>query len=63
MSAPLGFLMPGQTGTPGKSGMHPDSASKRQQWTTNDENSADFEEYVEYSSAHWMVQLRINILL
>ena len=35
----------------------PDSASKRQQWTTNDEDSADIEEDVEYPSAHWMVQL------
>ena len=26
----------------------PDSASKRQQWTTNDENSFDIEEYVEW---------------
>ena len=43
----------------------PDSASKRQQWKTNDEDSTDIEEYVEYPSAHWMdgSSLRITTLL
>ena len=35
----------------------PDSVSKRQQWKTNDADSAEIAEYVECPSAHWMVQL------
>ena len=62
MSAELGFLLPGSplSGTPGYAEEfqeNPESAPKRQQLTTNDEDSVGVEEYAEYPSAHWMVQL------
>ena len=63
MSAQLGFFYAGsprhspEIRDAGEIREDPDSASKRQQLTTHDEHSADIEEYVEYPSAHWIVQL------
>ena len=57
MSGHMGFFTPGHPPHAGEIREDPDSASKRQQWTTNDEDSADIEEYVGYPSPHRMVQL------
>ena len=57
MSAQLGFFTLGHLPDAGEIQEDPDSASKRQQWTTNDEDSADIDKYVEYPSPHWIVQL------
>ena len=62
MSARLGFYLrltrhSWEIRDAGKILEDPDSASKRQRRTTKDEDTADIEEYVEYPSAHWMVQL------
>ena len=65
MSAQLGFFCAGSPPHSREIPEDPDSASKRQQWKTNDEDSTDIEEYVECPSAHWMdgSSLRITILL
>ena len=62
MSAQLGFLLPGHSGTPGKSRMRRKSEKiqilrRNGSSGRNDQDSADIEECVVFPSAHWMFRL------